>query len=333
MIRTKHVVSDINSIPPEWIFKYYLKLSENLKGQDIQITSIFNPKETRPSMFIYFDKEADKYLFKDYSTNRGGDALSLVKEIYDLKSKAQAAVKIIKDYSDYLKSGNKKFEVKDFKVEGKYKVKSINPRNWNKLDQSYWTKYNIDSKILEAYNIQPLDSYILEKEDTEKRLEIKAQFMYGYFNDKNELYKIYTPKLKKKFFKVKSYIQGLDQLKYDKPYLVICSSMKDLLALHKLGMKNIESIAPDSENTMLPDSLMNEFIQKYKKVCVLFDNDEAGLRAMQKYNQEYNIPYVHLKLEKDLSDSVEQHGVRNTMYHLYPLITKALTGEGKELPT
>ena len=36
---------------------------------------------------------------------------------------------------------------------------------------------------------------------------------------------------KHKFIKIASHLQGFDQLKYDKDYLIICSSLKDAMCL------------------------------------------------------------------------------------------------------
>jgi len=61
----------------------------------------------------------------------------------------------------------------------------------------------------------------------------------------------------------------------------------------------------------------------------LFDNDEAGIKSMLKYQEIYGIPYVLLKMEKDLSDSIREHGIENTRVNIYPIITKVLTGVTK----
>jgi hypothetical protein len=104
------------------------------------------------------------------------------------------------------------------------------------------------------------------------------------------------------------------------------------MAFMKLGFKNAEVIAPDSENSKLPDKVMTYIKKQYTAICTLFDNDEAGVKAMTSYKELYDIPGAHLKLEKDLADSVEAHGIRNTRVSLYPVLTKALTGTLKELP-
>lgn len=329
MIKTNHIISDIKSVPNEWIFEHYLQLSEKLTGQDVNIKSVFNPAEKKPSMFIFYSSEHKRYLFKDYSADRYGDAMTLVQGLLNLKTKAHAIQKIISEYSAYIKAGGKKVYNREYTPANKYKITQVNPRNWNVLDKKYWSKFRISSTMLDQYNIIPLSNYTIN--NGVNSINIEGELIYGYFNKRNMLYKIYTPYRKNKFFKADTYIQGYDQLTFDKPYLVICSSMKDLLSFNRLGFSNAEAIAPDSENTVLDSIFIKELKEKYNQICTLFDNDEAGLRAMYKYHKIYDIPYVHLKLEKDLADSVEQHGLKNTMYHLYPVLTKALTGVSKKI--
>jgi len=85
------------------------------------------------------------------------------------------------------------------------------------------------------------------------------------------------------------------------------------------------------ENILIPERIINNYKKKYKGVCTLFDNDAAGIQSMKKYEKEYDIPYVHLALEKDIADNVKEHGIKNTRVHVYPLLTKALTGKTKQL--
>ena len=127
-----------------------------------------------------------------------------------------------------------------------------------------------------------------------------------------------------KFIKVRDYIQGTEQLVFDKPYLIIASSLKDLMAYQKLKISNSEVIAPDSENTMIPENIMNNISSKYHKVCVLFDNDEAGIKAAEKYKSRYGFEYVVLEMEKDLSDAIKVHGIDKVRDNLLPLLKQAL---------
>ena len=120
-----------------------------------------------------------------------------------------------------------------------------------------------------------------------------------------------------------SYIQGLDQLKYDQPYLVICASLKDALSLRSFGY-NIEVIAPSSENSLIKAYLIDNFKKKYKKVITLFDNDEAGKKAIDKYKDLYGIEGCSLDMCKDISDAVRDYSFEEVHARLKPLLKKTI---------
>ena len=104
-----------------------------------------------------------------------------------------------------------------------YKVTSHIKRKWTELDAKYWIQFNIGTKLLNKYNVFPLKEYTFSKELDKKisEINIKNNYTYGYFKNDGTLYKIYHPySSKKKFIKVKSYIQGTDQLEYKKPNLI-----------------------------------------------------------------------------------------------------------------
>ena len=187
--------------------------------------------------------------------------------------------------------------------------------------------YKINSRLLEAYNVSPLSYYIMSKEEDDKKqmIKIEGRNIYGYFKNDGTLYKVYQPKVKKKkFIKVRNYIQGSEQLKYNKEFLIICSSLKDLLAFNKLKITNGECIAPDSENTLIPEAALNKITEKYNDVCVVFDNDDAGIKSMKKYQDKFNFKYVILDLEKDISDSVKKYGIEKTRDILFKLLKQQL---------
>jgi hypothetical protein len=166
-----------------------------------------------------------------------------------------------------------------------------------------------------------------KKEEDGSMLSYKftKAYTYGYFREDGELYKIYMPKVtEKKFIKVQNYVQGIDQLKYEAKYLVITSSLKDLMCFNKLGIGNVECIAPDSENTMIGESVMGKLSNQYSKIIVLFDNDEPGIKAAQRYKDKYGYDYVVLDMSKDLSDSVKDHGVEAVRDKLLPLLKQSL---------
>lgn len=325
MISTKNIISDINDVPKEWVFEYYLNLKEKLTGQNIKMLSVFNVKDKVPSMFIYTDGKS--YKFKDFSSGFQGDHIELVKHLFNYQSFLQAADRIIKDYEEYLKY-NTPATVNPLQHHDKFKVVDYEMRHWNNLDQRFWTQFKIGSSLLEHHNVVPLEFFTMEKKELDGSLtsyKFKKPFVYGYFRDDGDLYKIYMPMVKeKKFIKVQNYTQGLDQLKYDCKYLLITSSLKDLMCFKKLRIGNIECIAPDSENTMIGESIINKLKEQYSKILVLFDNDEPGEKAAQRYKDKYNIDSIKLDMSKDLSDSVKDYGIEAVREKLFPLLKQAL---------
>jgi DNA primase len=56
----------------------------------------------------------------------------------------------------------------------------------------------------------------------------------------------------------------------------------------------------------------------------LFDNDEPGIKAAQRYKDKYGFNFVVLEMSKDLSDSVKDYGVEAVRDKLFPLLKQAL---------
>jgi len=328
MIRIKSLITDITEVPREWIYEYYLQLQEKLSGQDVKIKSVFNKNDKTPSMCIYYASN-NTYKYKDFSTGKSGDAINLVMEMSDppLTTRGETAHKIIEDYNKFLLD-NKDYSIKEFKKRSKYKIVDFTVRSWSNFDEKYWNKFNIGSKLLEFYKVAPLSNYKLKKENEDGSINeqvIKSTNMYGYFRKDGTLYKIYHPLVKDyKFIKVQDYIQGMDQLTMKVPFLIICSSLKDIMAFTKLGYKNAEAIAPDSENTMIQEHVITALKHKYKGICTLFDNDPAGLESMKKYKEKYDLPYVVLEMSKDLSDSVRDTTLTKVRETLTPLLKDKL---------
>ena len=137
------------------------------------------------------------------------------------------------------------------------------------------------------------------------------------------MYKIYQPKISsKKFIKIDKYIQGSEQLEGHN-ILIITSSLKDILSLKSLKLK-VDFIAPDSENTMLSADEINIYKDSYKHILTLLDNDDAGIKAMKKYRELYELSPVLLKLSKDPSDSIKDYGIKKVLYNLIPWINRAI---------
>ena len=320
MFKTKNLVHDVRDVPVSWIFEHFCKLKEKLNGHDVKIKSMFNPKERTPSMCIYLTKDK-VYKYKDFSSGKGGSAIDLVKDIHSL-TYYKATQLIVEKYNDFVLHNNGGYDLQEFKQASKYKVTSYKIRQWTTQDQYFWTQFNIGTKLLTEHHVVPLESYLMVKDD--KELRIRGNYLYGYFKNDGTLFKIYQPKtLDKKFIKVSDYIQGSEQIK-DNPFLLITSSLKDIMSLKSLKL-SLDIIAPDSENSLIKKEIMSEYIEKYKKVILLFDNDDAGIKAMEKYMELYpEVAAAVLPMSKDPSDSIRDYGAKEVRNRLVPIINKKL---------
>jgi len=59
-------------------------------------------------------------------------------------------------------------------------------------------------------------------------------------------------------------------------------------------------------------------------VLVLFDNDKAGIKAMQKYKELYNLAICYIPYEKDVSDIMKARGVKESRMIIIPTIHKSM---------
>ena len=325
MFSLKNFICDIKDVPSDWIFENYLQLPDPLRGQRVRISSIFNPHDRDPSMYIYYYPEGNTYKFKCFSTGKGGSAVELMMHMWKTDY-ASTINTIMKDYSDYL-NGGKAVTKKDFQTP-QWIVSDYITREWNTNDAKYWLQYNIGSNLLNKYNVVPIASYTMCKKIddnlTDDLFTVAKENVYGYFNSNNELYKLYQPlNSKKKFLKLGQHVQGIDQVE-GKKFLVITSSLKDCMAIKSIPGLDVDVIAPDSENTKLSDKMINRFKLEYKAVVTYMDSDKAGIDSMQYYLDRFNIPFCYVPLSKDFSDMVKDHGVKKAAYIFIPVLDKAV---------
>lgn len=328
-LRTKRFTPTELPFSSEILFEKILNLNEKLEGQTVKIKSILNPKDTDPSMIIFFDGNSNIYRFKDFSADKYGDIIDLISEIYGLeRKKAYYKLLDICDSKDF-EGCERNVGTDVVKIETKitrYKI-----AQWKIRDEEYWSDYNISPSFLQQYNIKPLEKYEMTKVQGDKKWSyiFEQAYVYGYFTKDNKLYKIYSPKVKdNKFIKIKNNIlQGEEQLKFEQPYLIMLASMKDMGAFKALKFKGFEVVAPDSENTYIEKEKIDFFKSKYKQIFTLFDNDVAGMKAMKKYEELYQIPYIHFNVEKDVAECVKQHGVESTRIFMKSKLQDAIKKE------
>tara|TARA_Y100000385_G_scaffold291908_1_gene373810 strand:- start:7851 stop:8828 length:978 start_codon:yes stop_codon:yes gene_type:complete len=323
MFSTKNLIISIESIPSYWVFQYYLNISEKLTGQDVKIKSIFNPTERTPSFVVYVDRKIKQYKFKDFSTGVSGGKIDLIMKMFNFNYN-QAVGKMIQDYNEYVKNGE--IELITLNPSAKWTMDHIQTRDFTDNDAKYWLSFRIGATMLKTYNVRPIEYFTMLRDQDGKidKAKFKKPMTYGYFTADGDVIKLYQPRSDKhKFYNINNHVQGYDQLTYSNPYLVICSSLKDAMCLKGMGY-NIEVIAPNSENTLIKPYIIENLKKKYKKVITLFDNDDAGKKAIEAYAKTYNIQGCALSICKDISDAMQTHGFETVHKELKPLLRLTL---------
>ncbi len=191
---------------------------------------------------------------------------------------------------------------------------------WRKQDIDYWNSYGITLGTLSRYRVVNLKKVWFNNNPTP--LESGGpKLMYGYrFGTEypDVRYKIYRPievtKTNKWFSNCRaSDVMGLDQLRKgdsDKR-LVITKSLKDVMALDVLGYN---AVAPQSEMTPIPDTIMMDLLRRYSEITVLYDNDPAGQKGAAAMCDSWGLQaaYINDDIAKDVSDYIHMYGTTKT---------------------
>lgn len=328
MLRTKNLITRFDELDEHWAFEFYLRpfgLTEKLEGQSVNIRSPFKEEET-PSFFLFNE---GRYFFKCFATDLGGDVYEMVKHMHKFPTKAEAITRVWNDYEDYLNGTGKTWTVQDYaniqytkKV--RYHFKSAEMRGWNDDDKKFWSKYHITRAVLEEHNVAALDKIIMSKVDSSGITDfvIQNKLMYGYYKKNGEIYKAYQPGRKKgKYLRIRDHIQGMDQLNDQNQNLLITKALKDVMGFKVLQIPDWNSVAPNSENEVFSEELINEFKKRYKIIRTLFDNDEAGEKAKVRYKELYGLETIDFNLgHKDLTDSTAECGYKPVQTLMYQLL-------------
>lgn len=302
MFTTKNKITSIKDIPDSWIYKNYLNL--DIANLPTKISSPFRIDDN--ASFGFFTVENGSVLWKDLRTRESGNALSLALKFILLKNPGLTKEETIKKLrEDFAENKNSIEILPAFAAPLKkklFKIKEVK-RHWNKSDKEFWEQFKITLNDLNLANVIPLYEYLMTV--NEKSFVIKNTALYGYYTKKGELYKIYQPLNKdQKFITVNASIIEGEGFERGFKYRGLLSSKKDILSFNKLELY-IDSYAPNSETTYLT----KEEIKRLKLNFTCLDNDPAGIEAMLYYKENYNIPFVYLNYEKDVSDAIKKYGV------------------------
>jgi len=330
MYTLKNIVEEINQEEilkrtTEYdIYSFYI-------GKHPEIGRITNSplrKDKHPSFGLFKSSKTGSLMFKDLATNESGNCFKFVQLLFQINYK-EALNKI---WTNIVESKLTKTPIglKVDKIEA-YSKKSIliKRKNFTETDDAYWSRYHIDRELLKEFNVFPIDSFWVN--DIQSKLTYNTHSpMYAYkmFNS----FKIYRPLSATKEDKWRSNctkfdIQGWEQLPDKGDTLVITKSLKDIMVLRRF---NVFSIAPHSEVSLLPESVLNEAKNRFKRILVFFDNDAAGRKGANDLKEKYGLDTIEIPSHyldiygiKDISDYIEGFGIEKTQ----ELINEMIGGE------
>lgn len=293
---------------------------------DVGYTTLSPLREDKhPSFTLFVHNTKDEVYYKDWSTGDSGDLFRFVRKWY-LYNKQ---IILDRDYNIYtqiqedIKKGgldklDKKARLSLTKSIKKVREKQKNTTKiqivadrYTKEQLDWWKSFGISKATLDEYLVLPVKYLYIN--DMIRASVSKDNPIYAYQIGK--YYKIYQP-LNTKYkwrnnypsFYVEGMVQLLERLER-RDILFITKSLKDVMVLHELGF---DSVAGKSESSMILEKQLNILRGQYPdtKIYLLMDNDEAGVRASNKYHRQYGFKQIFLPKQKakDISDYVRDYG-------------------------
>lgn len=186
----------------------------------------------------------------------------------------------------------------------------IKKRNWNEVDCKYWGQYGLDLDYLTEKKVIPLDNFWVNGKLIYWYSAVNPAYSYEFGKGKR---KIYMPLSKKFRFLTNAgeyIIQGIDDIPQSSNTLIITKAYKDVLLLDNLGY---HAIAPQSESTGIPVNLTLDLLTRFRKIYLLYDNDETGRKYSNKICGLHPlIPIFVPEPTKDITDYRKIYGSNAT---------------------
>jgi hypothetical protein len=297
------------------IYRFYI-------GSNFDIGKIMSSPfrtDKNPSFGIFKSSKTSALLYKDLANGSTGNCIKFVQELFNITYK-KALAKVKNDMAN----NNLTISTKGVTVKEEYKytetILSVRKKNFCKIDDEYWGQFSLNRDDLRHFNVFPIHEYWIN--------DIVQPWGYkydnpGYAYQIYNKYKIYKPLESKKYKWVSNCgmcdLQGYEQLPYKGDLLIITKSLKDVMVLHKLGYS---AIAPQGENHHIPEKVMVDLENRFTKIIVFYDNDEAGITGANKISKRYNLSTIFIPEgePKDISDYTKKHGLDKSEELLIRLI-------------
>ena len=297
MLEKKQTVSDAD------IVAYYLGITRI----PARIKSPLR-EDKKPSFGLY-SRDGEHIYYTDFATGDKGHIVDLLRKMWGTDYNATWE-RITRELPHLgcvrVKKTQSHAQVEILKSHTQIQVKA---RDWRDYDIAYWKSYGISLEWLKFANVYPISHIIFTKEDQEPITTPadKLAYVYVEFKEGNTTYKVYQPHNQRGFKWFSSHDRSVISLWTKVPEfgdkLVICSSLKDALCFW--SNTGIPAISPQGEGYTMSETAISELKRRYKKVYILYDTDEAGIRDSEKLAEQTGFIRVMLPAfegGKDVSD-------------------------------
>lgn len=311
---TKDVI--LSNITEEQIFAFYI-------GSEVLKKKLFRSKirsDKNPTCILYRNK-SNTLIYKDFATSDSFNCFGYVMELF--KCSYQQALKIIANDFGIVKDNsiikNKGKIISDnIKIQEKEFSKiQVEIQDFTDLELKWWNRYGITKEILNKFDVYSCKHVFLNGEliaSSQQHCPI-----YGYYGKKyqgQELWKCYFPKRTSYRF-IGNYpsekLQGYNKLPKNGKVCVLTKSLKDVMALYAY---NIPACAPNSETVIPSETIINDLLNRFEYVFVLWDSDYTGVTFLNKIKRKYpklNCLIIPRKYNaKDFSDLRKLYGKEKT---------------------
>lgn len=297
-------------------------------GRELDLTeryiSPFREKDKSPGCF--FEEYEGKLYFKDFAdktTHR--DCIDALMEFKNL-SYIEALKFICKHYNLSTDSSDYKEVEEVYKEKNNYQSKELlkidfKIRDFSKNDKRYWSQYLIYPEQLLEDSVHPISSFKIQGKNNNFYC-YGLSYVYTNFSIEGAI-KIYSP-----YSSTHKWISNTHQdcignwnnVNTTIPTLILSKSYKDCRVLRNLGYKNV--IWLHSEKTIPSDRIILDWVFKFKKIIIFYDNDSTGLKGGEILKDVINsfkpdcavqISLPLTTLCKDPSDLIKKEGRSDTI--------------------
>ena len=290
------------------IFAFYI-------GKNFKIGSViknpFRQVDHHPSFSIYTSKEG-QLMYKDFSTGESGDCIKFIMKLFNVKyNKALLQIyneMIERDYHQVMK-----ISIKESKKKSSTKIET-KKKYFNQVDLDYWNQFGITKEFLKEYKVSPISNYWINGELSNYKWTKKDPAYELCIYCKTKIYRPLCADKSQKFIGNCTIwdLFGYEQLSPTGDVLIITKSFKDMAVLK---LNSYHSVAVQGEGMSIPEEIISDLRNRFKRIIVLYDRDKTGITNARKLVKMYNFDFAFIPKKykvKDVSDLRKEYGSEET---------------------